>query len=97
MANPFDNLPPELQRLTVVPPHPYVLAIAQENLDFQTAMLSLASCVPSDLRSVTDGFKKFAASRPWPWRDAVRYCRAYFVERGQFPFEIEEWPEVIGE
>ena len=80
-----------------VPPHPQVLAVAKESLDFESAMLSLASCVPCDLPALTEAFKQFAASRPWPWRDAVSYCRAYFYERGRFPFEIEEWPEVIGE
>jgi hypothetical protein len=94
---PFDNLPPELKRLVAVPVHPWVLAVAKENLDFDSAMLSLASCVPCDLEALAEAFKKFAATRPWPWRDAVSYCRAHFLERGRFPFEIEEWPEIIGE
>jgi hypothetical protein len=89
MPNPFDNLPPELLRLVAVPPHPWVLAVAEKNLNFQSAMLSLASCAACDLSAVTEAFKRFAASRPWPWRNAVIYCRAYFVERGRFPFDIE--------
>lgn len=92
-----DELPPELQRLIAIPPHPLVVQLAQDNLDFERSVISLASCVASDLESVTEAFKKFAASRPWPWRDAVHYCRVYFVERGRFPFEIEDWPEVIGD
>jgi hypothetical protein len=95
MRSLFDYLPPELKRFTAVPPHPYVLAVAAENSDFERAMISLASCVLSDRQSVTEAFKKWAATRPWPWRGAVGYCRAHFTERGRFPFEIEEWPEVI--
>lgn len=93
--NPFDELPPELQRLITIPPHPSVLRIAQENLEFESAMISLASCVTNDLQSVTEAFKKFAASRPWAWRDTVLYCKTHFLERGRFPFEVEEWPEFL--
>lgn len=80
-----------------MPPHPWVLRIAAENIEFESAMLSLAAFTPSDLQSFTEAFKKFAASKPWPWRDAAAYCRAHFIEHGRFPFDAEEWPEFIGQ
>lgn len=93
--NPFARLPEHWRRFVAVPPHPWVLTVARENLDFERAMLSLASCVPCNLQAVTEGFKKFAASRPWPWRYTVSYCKTHFIKHGRFPFEVGEWPDVI--
>jgi hypothetical protein len=95
MSQWLNNLDPELRRLLAVPPHPWVLQVAKENIDFEGAMLSLGAFVACDLESLTEAFKKFAASRPWPWRDAVTYCKTYFIEHGKFPFDAEEWPDVI--
>lgn len=93
----LNSLDSQLKRLLAVPPHPWVLRVAAENLEFERAMLCLGACVHCDLQTLTEAFKKFAASRPWQWRDAVSYCRAYFIEHGKFPFEIEEWPDIIGD
>ena len=79
------------------PPHPQALAIAQENLAFEAAMLSLASLVTHDIQSVREAFMNWVQTTSWPWREAVSRCVAYFGERGKFPFDIEEWPDVIGE
>jgi hypothetical protein len=86
----FENLTTQQKRLLVFQNHPWVLRVAKENLEFESAVLSLAACTPCNLQALTEAFKKFAASRPWAWRDAVSYCRAHFIERGRFPFEIKE-------
>lgn len=88
MRSIFDNLSEQQRRLFAIPPHPWVLRVAKENLEFERAMLSLASCVPCDLPALTEAFKEFAASRPRGWRDTVSYCKTYFLERGRFPFEV---------
>lgn len=65
-----------------------IAQIALENEEFERGMISLAACTVPDVAAVTEAFKRWVASTPFPWRVALDYCLERAKRGKSLPFKV---------
>ena len=59
-----------------------------DNLDFEQGMIRIASVTGADVDKVTEHFKTWVRTTPFPWRFAMGSCVEWAVQGKRLPFDV---------